>query len=315
MQDHGFAYIEKIIDSDEQDERHRRELHRHNSRSRTIPVKLRRTFPPASTRRFHQGILLPPNATEHQNEGSHFGIVSYLRSEEDLDFQVRCSANTAPCTSHPDILGDIAFNGIAQDAMRQRFANGVQAEASYKLGAAHTFRGGVLAQRASALSRCDTSNSPSCRSTGPVHRSPIRRSPSARQSRQDRMDIQRLSAGRMAGARRPSPSISADASTLVNTVHHGKPDQPAVQRGLAGDASTTVHAGYANYFTPPPFELVIDRERQACSAPTRTAAFAFAAEFVREGRARRTISMPASRKKFFPASKSASTSITNTRET
>ncbi len=67
---------------------------------------------------------------EHQNEGSYFGVISYLQSRKDLDFQVSAYDKYSTLHYHPDIYGDLAFTGIAQDALRQSLVNGIQAEGS-----------------------------------------------------------------------------------------------------------------------------------------------------------------------------------------
>ncbi len=71
-------------------------------------------------------------------------MLSYLRSEQDLNYQVSAFTKYSTAHFHPDALGDIAFNGIAQDTERTSFANGVQADGSYKLSATHTLRAGLL---------------------------------------------------------------------------------------------------------------------------------------------------------------------------
>ena len=55
---------------------------------------------------------------EHQIEGNTYGILSYLRSEEDFDFQVSGFTSTERLHFHPDGSANLIFNGIAQNALR-----------------------------------------------------------------------------------------------------------------------------------------------------------------------------------------------------
>ena len=73
------------------------------------------------------------NMDERQTETSQFLSLSYLRSEEDLNYQIAAFTKYSSLQYHPDALGDIAFNGIAQDTLRTSFANGIQGDGSYKL--------------------------------------------------------------------------------------------------------------------------------------------------------------------------------------
>ena len=44
----------------------------------------------------------------------------------------------------PDTIGDLVFNGVASNVFRSDYANGVSADAAYRLNDAHTLRGGLL---------------------------------------------------------------------------------------------------------------------------------------------------------------------------
>src|SRR5271156_6066905 len=59
---------------------------------------------------------------------------------------------------YPDtMLGDLAFNGISEDAARNSFANDLQAEGTYRATLNHTLRGGILisAEHVTANSNAD----------------------------------------------------------------------------------------------------------------------------------------------------------------
>src|SRR4029077_11928762 len=81
---------------------------------------------------------------ENQTEGAQFGAISYLHSEGDFDFQVSAISKYSSLHYFPDQLGDLAFNGISQNAARTSWANNLQAEGTYRLTSDHTLRGGIL---------------------------------------------------------------------------------------------------------------------------------------------------------------------------
>ncbi|MDM6732531.1 TonB-dependent receptor, partial [Citrobacter braakii] len=56
----------------------------------------------------------------------------------------------------PDVLGELLYNGQAQQAYKQDFAIGGQVDAVYHLGDAHTLRGGLLVTRDRSTSATTT---------------------------------------------------------------------------------------------------------------------------------------------------------------
>jgi hypothetical protein len=81
---------------------------------------------------------------ESQSEGSQLGAVSYLHTGPAFDFQVSAITKYSSLNYHPDLSGDLAFNGIGQHAQRTSWANDLQAEGTYRLTSDHTLRGGLL---------------------------------------------------------------------------------------------------------------------------------------------------------------------------
>ncbi len=83
-------------------------------------------------------------ANETQLEQNYYGILSYVKSEQDLAYRVSLFARYSNINYRPDPLADLLFNGIAQQYNRNNTAGGIQAEGSYKLTPKHTLRGGVI---------------------------------------------------------------------------------------------------------------------------------------------------------------------------
>ncbi len=269
---HSFAYLDKVIDS--------------ASKLALIAGTFNGQFQipnnPGQAVAFGPGGAGAPGATvdgtiagvpgynsgdlsEHLVESSDFAILSYLRSQENLDFQVSAFTKYSTLQFHPDALGDIFFNGIAEDALRQSFANGVQADASYKLGADHTLRAGLLLNEERASSDTNSSVLPiaGC-SGGGVAGSGCAGGVATYGSTPIGIASDSAKTGWTYSAYLQDewqvlPSLTINFGGRFDVVNeYTMEDQisPRLNTVWKPTDTTTVHAGYANYFTPPPFELV-----------------------------------------------------------
>jgi len=192
------------------------------------------------------------NLNENQTEQNYYGILSYQKKLDDLDFQVSAFSRYSGVLFKPDDAGDLIFNGVASRVERAIFSNGLQADASYKLTDSHTIRGGLTftAEHATVNTSnlvfpvddmgSQTSSMPfdipdNSSKTGYLYGIYL----------QDEWKItQQLTLN--FGGRFDVVNAYVDESQFsprINLVY-----QPADK--------TTLHLGYARYFTPPPLELV-----------------------------------------------------------
>ena len=132
QQGHDFAHIDKIIDAND----------KVSVFWSAISTAIFRSRTPRTSRRFAALPLInntPASAfnsaslTEFQVEGSQFGAVSFLHSHAHFDFQVSDITKYSFLHYYPDLFGDLAFNGIGEDAGRTSLANNLQAEGTYRL--------------------------------------------------------------------------------------------------------------------------------------------------------------------------------------
>ena len=152
------------------------------------------------------------------------------------------------------------FNGIASDVYRRSFANGLQGDGAYKLGDAHTLRAGFTVSAERTLNSSDSTVLPLDAFGNPID-SPFTANDNVSKLGwiaglyvQDEWRItDKLTLN--AGLRFDQMWQFVDANQL-------SPRFNIVYKPLDG---TTLHAGYARYFTPPP---------QAIAAPTNIAPFA-----------------------------------------
>ena len=82
---------------------------------------------------------------ENQNEQNYYAVLSYQKSAGNLSSQVSLFSRYTDLRFRPDPAQDLLFNGNAAQVQNTDFANGLQADASYTLGAHHTLRAGLLA--------------------------------------------------------------------------------------------------------------------------------------------------------------------------
>jgi hypothetical protein len=261
IQSHGFVYLDKIVDSASKvafvGGTFQGQFQIPNNPGQPVvfgPINGQTTYSSA-------------NLTEHQVEGNSFGILSYLRAEEDFDVQVSAFSKYGTLNYHPDSLGDIFFNGIAENALRQSLVNGVQADGSYSLGAYNTLRIGTFlqAEKASAdttssvlpITGCNAIGDPvagGCAASGVATYGATPESIVLDQSKtgwlyslytQDEWKVL------------PTVTINYGGRfDVVNEYTMANQISPRLNTVWKPTDGTTVHAGYANYFTPPPFELV-----------------------------------------------------------
>ena len=185
------------------------------------------------------------NLDERQTETGSYGILSYLQSRQDLNFQVSTYSKYSTLHFTPDLAGDLAFNGIAQEALRQSFVNGVQADAGYKAIPDHTFRAGLLmeAERASS----DTNSSVEMTGGPDTPFSII----------SDTAKTGLTYSAYVQDSWKLTPNFTLNYGGRFDQESDTQENQisPRLNGVWQPAPSTTIHAGYANYFTPPPLEL------------------------------------------------------------
>jgi outer membrane receptor protein involved in Fe transport len=189
---------------------------------------------------------------ENQDERNYYGVLAYQKSAGDLNFQVATYGRYSGVHFLPDPTGDLRFDGAATDVNRSLDSGGLQADGSYILNDQHTLRAGVMVLQEFLTADTTTTVYP-VNSSGVATGAAFPIVDDGQQHAtffgvylQDEWKIvPKLTLN--FGARFDLYSSSFDdenqASPRVNLIY-----QPAT--------NTTLHAGYARYFTPPPLENV-----------------------------------------------------------
>jgi hypothetical protein len=189
---------------------------------------------------------------ENQNEQNYFGVATYQKSAGDLNYQLSAFGRDSSVHFTPDPVGDLYFDGVASDVDRRLLSAGVQGDGSYQPAVGHTLRAGftfldesVDADSATTVFPVDAGGNPK----GPrysIANSQLLHGLFAGAYLQDEWRITRKLTLNY-GARFDAYDATFDEE------HQLSPRINLIYRPVR---STTLHAGYSRYFTPPPVENV-----------------------------------------------------------
>ena len=192
------------------------------------------------------------SVNERQNEQNYYGVVAYQKSAGDFNLQASVFGRDSSVHFRPDPVGDLFFDGVASDEQRKLYSGGLQADASYELNDKHTFRGGVLVLDESVSAHSTTTVFPVDGNGNPTGSAfPI----------MDRNVSHAIFAGIYVQDEwkiLPKVTINYGARFDVFYSSFDKENQPSPRVNIiwVPTDSTTLHAGYSRYFTPPPLENV-----------------------------------------------------------
>ena len=196
---------------------------------------------------------------ENQVERSIFNVIAWQKSIGPLDTQISYFQRYSTLHFVPDTLGDLVFNGVASDVSRTSLINGLQTDNTYRTSARNTVRFGFIGD----VERAESVNSnvvlPTDASGNPID-APFTINDAERKTGyvlgtylQDEYFI--------------TPKIAITSGLRFDYLHqYTDSDQLSPRFGVVykPTEATTIHAGYARYFTPPELSL---------SAPSPTGLF------------------------------------------
>jgi outer membrane receptor protein involved in Fe transport len=202
-----------------------------------------------------EGITTFPSAAinENQEQITDYGIVALQKRVNDIDLQISAVTRYSSVYFTPgNPTADILFDGIAQSAFRKSVSNGLQGDASWRISPRHTLRSGFYVQ--TERSSFNTTS----------YVLPV--GPSGTQTSNEPLTI--LDSGGRTGwlysyylqdEWKVIPRLTVNFGARFDVVDefvHEQQLSPRANLVWQPTDATTIHLGYARYFTPPPFELI-----------------------------------------------------------
>jgi outer membrane receptor protein involved in Fe transport len=84
------------------------------------------------------------NLNDNQLERNFYNVVALTHSAGDFDGQLSYFSRYSTVHFTPDHVGDLVFNGVASNVYRSSLVNGLQGDAAYRVGDGHTLRAGFI---------------------------------------------------------------------------------------------------------------------------------------------------------------------------
>jgi outer membrane receptor for ferrienterochelin and colicins len=247
QQVHGFGYFENILDP--------------NDRLSLILGTTDDAFQVPNQRGLDPSLGLTVNGVseflsndlnETQHEATQYAIVSWQHSQGDLNWQTSLSARYTTLHFAPDWVGDLLFNGIAQNALKDDTAFGWQTDGSYQAGDAHTVRAGFYLQHDSSQSYTTSQVLPIDAAGIQTGEVPLTIADNGTQS-QEIESVYLQDEWKILAPLTLNYGLRFDHYSAYSS---GSQLSPRINFVWQLPSGTTVHGGYSRYFTPPPFELV-----------------------------------------------------------
>jgi outer membrane receptor protein involved in Fe transport len=217
------------------------------------------------------GVPIYPSADlkESQLEQNYFGVLALQgKLGQNFNYQAAAFSRYERTQFFPDPIGDLIYNGVASNVLNGDYANGVQGDFSYRLSEAHTIHFGFFGQE-EAVNIDTTSLVFSANSEGQQ----ISDVPFSIVDNLNKLTW-------LGGLYVQDQWRVGERMTLLYGARFDYMDQfvtawafePRIGATYKLDPATTLHAGYARYFTPPSLETLSYTAIEKFSGTTNAAA-------------------------------------------
>ena len=244
---HAFSYLEKIVDDS-----NRVSLILGSSDDEFEIPNQRGLQPTLGLDVLGQTEFLSDDLDERQHELTQYAILSWQHSAGALNWQSSLSVRYTSLHFAPDWVGDLLYNGIAQDAFKDDTAFAWQTDGSYKLGDHHTLRAGMYLQHDRAASTTTSQVLPINAQGMQTSSVPLIIGDNGSQTQQQE-SVYLQDEWKVFEPLTINYGLRFDHYSAYSS---GSQLSPRVNFVWQLPWAMTVHGGYSRYFTPPPFELI-----------------------------------------------------------
>ena len=197
---------------------------------------------------------------QRQFERNFYNVIAVQKKLNDADLQIAYFSRYSTLYFKPDPLGDLIFNGVSSDVFRSSFYNGVQTDAAFRLNPAHTLRTGFGVSGENTQVTTKDTLLPVDPMTGAPLDAPLGVVDSSSKLGW-LMGVYFQDEWKLTNKLTLNLGIRFDQMYQYVDANQFSPRANLVYKPLAG---TTLHLGYARYFTPP---------EQVIAAPTNLSLF------------------------------------------
>jgi outer membrane receptor for ferrienterochelin and colicins len=264
---HAFGYVDHLIDAD-----NRIAFALATSTGLFQIPDQRGLTPPLGLDVNGQTFYPSADLNENQRENTQFAILSWQHADGPLNWQTSVTARNSVLAFTPDPVGDLLFDGIAQQADKRNVAFALQSDGAYRLDDRHTLRAGAYLQR-------DRSTSDTTSLVLPVDAAGAQTSVTPLSVIDDGAKTETMESVYLQDEWLLAPSLTFNYGLRFDHFEayaSGEQLSPRLNMVWRPQDGTTLHAGYARYFSPPPFELVgtetVAKFAGTSAAPAVTAA-------------------------------------------
>ncbi len=193
------------------------------------------------------------NLNEQQHETTQYGLFALQGTAGSaFDYQLSAFSRYSRVAFSPDVPGDLIYTGVASQVLRTALENGLEADTTWHLNAAHTIRSGLFVSSEQAVSNSDfltfTANSAGAQtSTTPIALTNSNSLP------MQLFGVYAEDEWKLTDKLTIDDGLRFDQVSGYVTGHQMSPRLSAIYQWTP---QTVAHAGYAHYFTPPPDELI-----------------------------------------------------------
>ena len=199
-----------------------------------------------------QGPVQSAAITESQTEQSHYGTIALQGTSGDWGYQIAPYLRYSQIHYRPDPIGDLEYNLVASDVLRADTAVGLQSDGSYRVNDRHTLRSGMVVQHDAASTNNSSTVLPADNTGSEIAGNPF--------TIVDNHHKEGMLYGiYLQDEWKLTPTLTMNYGARFDQLEaYLAENQLSPRLGFVYQPTeaTTVHVGYARYFTPPPLELI-----------------------------------------------------------